>query len=110
MSSAHLLSVWSRSCTAHWWLIRLGPGREATAAALGYAWEHWDGLHGIANPVSYLFRVGQSQSRNRKVRPVFERPEYPEHWYEPKLATFLLNFQRAKGCFDPDPRLWLDCS
>lgn len=64
-------------------------GREATAAALGYAWEHWDGLHGIANPVGYLFRVGQSQSRNRKVRPVFERPNNPEHWYEPKLATFL---------------------
>lgn len=64
-------------------------GREAAAAALGYAWEHWDGLHGIANPVGYLFRVGQSQSRSRKVRPVFERPSNPEHWYEPKLATLL---------------------
>ncbi len=68
-----------------------GPerGREATADALGWAWEHRDRISAWGDPVAYLFRVGQSRSRGRKVRPVFERPATEEPWVEPKLAAAL---------------------
>lgn len=46
-----------------------GPidGRDATAEALAYAWEHWARIQKMSNPVGYLFRVGQSRSRVRKI-------------------------------------------
>lgn len=46
-------------------VARYGPstGRAVTVDALTYAWEHWDRLSQMANPVGYLFRVGQSASR-----------------------------------------------
>lgn len=40
-----------------------GPGREATADALAWAWEHWERVEGLANPVGYLYRVGQTAAR-----------------------------------------------
>lgn len=43
-----------------------GPvnGRAAAVDALSWAWEHWSRLRDMANPVGYLFRVGQTfQSR-----------------------------------------------
>ena len=45
-----------------------GPvdGRDATAEALAYAWEHWPELKGLGNPVGYLYRVGQSRTRARR--------------------------------------------
>jgi RNA polymerase sigma factor (sigma-70 family) len=64
-------------------------GHDATAAAFGYAWEHWGELRIIANPVGYLFRVGQSRTRSRKSPLLFERPTDPEQWYEPALAALL---------------------
>jgi DNA-directed RNA polymerase specialized sigma24 family protein len=39
----------------------LGP--EATADALAYAWQHWDRIRVMDNPVGYLYRVGQSALR-----------------------------------------------
>ncbi len=41
-----------------------GPerGRDATAEALAYGWEHWDRVRGMDEPVGYLCRVGQSKS------------------------------------------------
>lgn len=68
-----------------------GPerGREATAEALGWAWEHRHELDQLDKPVSYLFRVGQSRSRFRRNRPVFERSASHEVWVEPKLASAL---------------------
>src|SRR6266496_70048 len=38
-------------------------GRDATAEALAYAWQHWQRLQHIANLPGYLFRVGQTRSR-----------------------------------------------
>ncbi|HEY1762733.1 MAG TPA: sigma-70 family RNA polymerase sigma factor [Acidimicrobiales bacterium] len=64
-------------------------GRDATAEALGYAWEHWDSLQAVANPLGYLFRVGQSRSRKRELRVVFLLPEMTEHDFEPKLPDAL---------------------
>ena len=43
-------------------------GRDATAEALGWAWEHWGRAKTLDNKVAYLFRVGQSKSRDRKRR------------------------------------------
>jgi RNA polymerase sigma-70 factor (ECF subfamily) len=45
-----------------------GPldGRDATAEALAFAWEHWPRVQSMENPVGYLFRVGQSRTRPRK--------------------------------------------
>lgn len=40
-------------------------GREAAAEALAYAWEHWERISEMENPVGYLYRVGQSRSRPR---------------------------------------------
>jgi DNA-directed RNA polymerase specialized sigma24 family protein len=66
-----------------------GPerGREATCEALAYAWQHWDRVEQMKNPVGYLYRVGQTRSIPRKVRPVFERPDGSEPLVEPALAA-----------------------
>jgi DNA-directed RNA polymerase specialized sigma24 family protein len=64
-------------------------GRDATAFALGYAWEHWGQVSGYDNPVGLLFRVGQSGSRRRKTPLIFERPASSEQWFEPTLAALL---------------------
>lgn len=64
-------------------------GRDATAEALAYAWEHWDSLQTVANPLGYLYRVGQSRSRKRELRVVFLLPETTEHDFEPKLPEAL---------------------
>jgi DNA-directed RNA polymerase specialized sigma24 family protein len=68
-----------------------GPerGLEATAEALAYAWERWTELRTYENPVGYLYRVGRSRTRPRRVRRLFARPESPEHWTEPFLARAL---------------------
>lgn len=56
-----------------------GPeiGAEATAEALAYAWEHWDRLAEMVNPLGYLYRVGQSKSRRFRWRrpPIAPEPE-----------------------------------
>lgn len=58
-------------------------GRAATVDALSWAWEHWDQVQSIANPVGYLYRVGQSATRRFVVRPIpFER-------YEPTVDELL---------------------
>jgi DNA-directed RNA polymerase specialized sigma24 family protein len=67
----------------------LERGREATAAAFEWAWEHRDRLGSLERPLAYLYRVGQSRSRARKRRVLFEGPEWPEPWFEPELASAL---------------------
>lgn len=47
-------------------------GREATAESLSYAWEHWDRLGDMENPAGYLYRVGRSRGRPRRLVPVFD--------------------------------------
>jgi DNA-directed RNA polymerase specialized sigma24 family protein len=67
-------------------------GPEAAADALVYAWEHWDRVVGMANPVGYLFVVGRDRHRrrfrSRFTRPVFDvGPDRPDPWCEPALAA-----------------------
>ena len=41
-------------------------GNDACAEALAYAWEHWDRVGGLDNPVGYLYRVAQSSTRRHR--------------------------------------------
>ena len=46
-------------------------GREATAEALAWAWEHAERALGLEHPVGYLFKVGKSCVRvRRRFRPL----------------------------------------
>lgn len=48
-------------------------GRDAVAEALAFAWERWPEVETMTNAASYLYRVGQSRTRGRKVPVVFTR-------------------------------------
>lgn len=49
-----------------------GPddGQAAAWDALSWAWEHWDRVQTLANPVGFLYRVGQSAARRHRSRPI----------------------------------------
>ena len=64
-------------------------GREATAEALAWAWEHKERLASLTNPVAFLFRVGQSHSRGRRFRILHSRPHWEDPWVEPDLVRAL---------------------
>jgi DNA-directed RNA polymerase specialized sigma24 family protein len=64
-------------------------GREATAEALAWAWEHWPRVESAENQVAFLYRVGQSRSRTRKLRVLFERPASQDVLVEPGLSRAL---------------------
>jgi DNA-directed RNA polymerase specialized sigma24 family protein len=72
-------------------IARYGPerGREAAAEALAWAWEHWETAKATRSPVAYLYRVGQSRTRPRKDRPVFDIPCVGEPLLEPGLSAAL---------------------
>lgn len=44
-----------------------GPtiGRDASLDALSWAWQNWDRVESMANPVGYLYRVGQTSARRQ---------------------------------------------
>jgi DNA-directed RNA polymerase specialized sigma24 family protein len=75
-----------------------GPetGREATADALAWAWEHRDRLPAIDHPVRYLYRVGQSRARRRKIRVLHGRNDWTEPWVEPELAGGLVRLSEQQ--------------
>lgn len=68
-----------------------GPeeGREATAEALAFAWEHRDRLASMERPAGYLFRVAQSRARRRRQPVLHVVPEVVDHAFEPKLLEAL---------------------
>jgi RNA polymerase sigma-70 factor (ECF subfamily) len=47
-------------------------GREATADALAWAWQHWSRVQAMANPQGYLWRVGQTAVRRATRRRAHE--------------------------------------
>ena len=69
----------------------MGPdlGRDATAAALAYAWENWDSVASKDNPGGYLYRVGRSSQRRRKEPPWLPVPEPRTPEIEPELPDAL---------------------
>jgi RNA polymerase sigma-70 factor (ECF subfamily) len=64
-------------------------GREATAEALGWAWEHWAELQGKENPVGYVYRVGVRRTRGRRTRVTYVPQDSQEPWIEPGLSAAL---------------------
>jgi DNA-directed RNA polymerase specialized sigma24 family protein len=67
----------------------LDAGREATAVALAWGWEHWKELHVMDNPAGYLYRVATSRTRPRKQRVLFEPVSGGSPDIEPALAPAL---------------------
>jgi RNA polymerase sigma factor (sigma-70 family) len=47
---------------------------DLCADAIAYAWEHWDRVRGLDNPVGYLYRVATSRARQ------YQRWRRPLHW------------------------------
>ncbi len=72
-------------------------GREATADAMAYAWEHWTRVQAMTNPAGYLYRVGRSSVRRRKVPVLFERPDGSEWQYEPALLRLLADLPERQS-------------
>lgn len=65
-------------------------GSDALSESFAWAWEHWDRVQAMENPLGYLYRVGASKTRQRK-RPVFPRlAEANAPWIEPALVPALL--------------------
>ncbi len=71
-------------------------GPEAVAEALAYAWEHWEQLQKIDNPAGYLYRVGQSRTRSRKLPVLYEQPENRDPFFEPGLASALASLSEQQ--------------
>lgn len=81
----------SESKLRHALVTRYGPevGRDAASEAFAYAWEHWDRVSKMDNPVGYLYRVGQSRARRHR-RPAPHLPAPPaghEPEFEPGLPA-----------------------
>ncbi|MGH8946922.1 MAG: RNA polymerase sigma factor [Acidimicrobiia bacterium] len=66
-------------------------GVEATAEALAYAWEHWDRVRQMSNPLGYLYRVGQSKVRRHRWRRPPIAPPLPPTSTEPRVEPRLLS-------------------
>lgn len=77
-------------------------GREATAEAMTYAWEHWQRVGVMDNPTGYVYRVGERIGRRMRSRrtPVdFARPNIDPASFEPKLAPALAGLSsRQRTC------------
>ncbi len=65
-------------------------GRDAVAEALTWAWEHWDRVQQLSNPVAYLYRVGRSRVRRRRQRLLFPAPAMHTPWVAPALVPALV--------------------
>lgn len=71
-------------------------GREATAEALAYAWEHWKQVREAVNQLGLLYRVGQSRTRTRKTAVAFEMSGTSEVVFEPGLLPALEELTEAQ--------------
>jgi DNA-directed RNA polymerase specialized sigma24 family protein len=71
-----------------------GPqaGRDATAEALAYGWEHWERVRRMDNPLGYLYSVGRDRGRKAQTgRRVVLMPVDSDRvpWIEPGLPGAL---------------------
>jgi DNA-directed RNA polymerase specialized sigma24 family protein len=71
-------------------------GRDSTAEALAYAWEHWDRVRAMPNALGYLFRVGQTSRRHRRVRVLYDVSGWPDHLFEPGLPGALADLSQRQ--------------
>jgi RNA polymerase sigma factor (sigma-70 family) len=73
-------------------MFGIDPGRDATADALAYGWEHWDRVVEMENTIGYLFVVGRDRARKtRTSRRVVLSQLDPVRapWVEPGLPAAL---------------------
>jgi DNA-directed RNA polymerase specialized sigma24 family protein len=71
-------------------------GRDATAEALAYAWEHWERVREMPNAMGYLFRVAQSSRRHRRVPVLYDVSGWPDYLFEPGLPAALAALSRRQ--------------
>lgn len=66
-------------------------GREMTAEALVYGWEHWDRIAEMENAAGYLYRVGRNRGRRTRRPLLLPDPPPPssEPLVEPGLSAAL---------------------
>jgi DNA-directed RNA polymerase specialized sigma24 family protein len=66
-------------------------GKEATAEAVAYAWEHWERIAKMDNPTGYVYGTGRNKGRRMSSR----RPSFLQvsaerlPWVEPGLPVAL---------------------
>jgi DNA-directed RNA polymerase specialized sigma24 family protein len=78
-------------------------GREAAADALAWAWQNWERVREIENPVGYLYRVGRTLAVRAEARdvPVAEPAPgatSPDDSFEPGLAPALARLSEVQRC------------
>lgn len=75
-------------------------GREATADALAWAWEHWSKLRTMGNPAGYLYVLGKNrgfaQYRRRPHFPLVEASVGDDPWVEPGLPQALAHLSEMQ--------------
>jgi len=77
-------------------------GCDAWNAALSYAWEHWDDVAAMSNPVGHLYRVAQSSTRRHFSwyrRPVLPREQQEDpagHGLDHDLGAALARLTAAQ--------------
>jgi len=67
-------------------------GQEGLAEAMAYAWEHWDRIQDMDNPIGYLYRVGRTRGLwGFRTAGHLPRPDPPaeQPWVEPVLPQAL---------------------
>jgi len=85
-------------------------GREATADALAFGWEHWGRVSSMENPAGYLYVVGRDRGRKagqRRRITLFPVAESRTPWVEPELVGALAQLPERQRvvvmlvyCFD----------
>jgi DNA-directed RNA polymerase specialized sigma24 family protein len=69
---------------------------DAVSEAMAFAYERWGLVSAMDNPIGYLFRVGQSKTRQRKIPHLFRGPAPSIPDVEPRLTEFLLGLPRSQ--------------
>ena len=74
-------------------------GREATAHALAYGWQHWERVERLDNSAGYLYRVGERWARRHRLRtapsPSFEAGGEARS-FEPQLPAALASLPKRQ--------------
>lgn len=73
-------------------------GKEATAEALAFAWEHWERVSVMENPVGYVFATGRNKGRRmtRRQPRFLPVPAETLPWVEPGLPKALAKLSQRQ--------------
>ena len=75
-------------------------GNDVTDEALAYAWEHWERVSAMDNPIGYLYRVGRSATRRHERwnrRPTLPVESHvPEEPGDPGLHAALVRLKESQ--------------